>query len=270
MLELDLATIAFEIVNFLLLSLLLYRFVLQPVLRRVQERAAEKEQLLREMTAEREAAVALKASWEARLEQAEAAAADIISQAEVKAREQSTKLQEEAYAEAEQILERAQRETGHWREQALAEFHDDLVETVLDVSAQLMAQAAPPTLHDALVQQVCDRIWQMGRQEMQKVDTIRRALRDREPTVYVSTARPLTSEQQGQLIRTFTALVDRNVNLELTTAADLVAGLHIRLGDLVVENAITGQLTALREQVTEVLAQYRSAQKAVPGVNGRG
>ncbi|MCZ7666917.1 MAG: hypothetical protein M5U34_06695 [Chloroflexi bacterium] len=62
MLDPDLATIIFEIVNFLLLSVLLYYFLLRPVLRRVQERADEKERLMQELAQEREAAAALKMS----------------------------------------------------------------------------------------------------------------------------------------------------------------------------------------------------------------
>lgn len=263
MLELDLATIVFEIFNFLLLSVLLYYFLLRPVLHRVQERAAEKERLMQEIAQERDSAAALKIDRETQLSQVQTEAAEIISQAEGKARQQGAALKKEAYAEAERVLVQAQLEMVRWREQAVAEFHDELLDTILAVSAKLMAQAAPPALHDTLVQQLCDHIWQMGREEMEQVETIRRSLHDREPTVYVTTARPITTTQQGQLVRTFTALADRNVSLKLNTDADLAAGLHIRLGDLVVENAITGQLADLREQAAAALAQHVSAQNAV-------
>ncbi len=263
MLDLDLATIIFEIVNFLLLSVLLYYFLLRPVLRRVQERADEKERLMQELAQEREAAAALKNEREMQLSQVQTEAAEIINQAEETAQQQGAALRQEAYDEAERVLVQAQLEMAHWRERAVAEFHDDLLNTILAVSAKLMAQAAPPALHDTLVQQLSERILQMGREEMQRVETIRRSLRDREPTVYVTTARPLTTTQQGQLVRTFTALVDRNVSLELKTDADLAAGLHIRLGDLVVENSITGQLADLRQQTAEMLSPFSSAQEAV-------
>ena len=54
MLELDLTTIIFEIINFLVLTVLLYRFLFQPVMRNVKARAVEKERLLTELTRERE------------------------------------------------------------------------------------------------------------------------------------------------------------------------------------------------------------------------
>lgn len=255
MFDLDLATIAFEIVNFLVLSALLYRFLLQPVMRRIEERAAEKAQLVQDMAQERDEAQALKEQWQAQMEQAGARADEIIGQAEETARQQAAALRREAYAEAERVLVQAQLEAARWREQTLAEFHDDMLDAILDVSGQVMAQAAPACVHESLLQELSEHIWAMGREDMQRVETIRRSLRDREPTVYVTTARHLTTTQQGELVRTFTALVDRNVSLKIHTDPGLAAGLRIRLGDMVVENSLSGQLDDLREQAAEALAR---------------
>jgi F0F1-type ATP synthase membrane subunit b/b' len=45
MLDLNITTIILEIINFLVLTALLYHFVFRPVIRRVEARAAEKERL---------------------------------------------------------------------------------------------------------------------------------------------------------------------------------------------------------------------------------
>jgi F-type H+-transporting ATPase subunit delta len=106
-----------------------------------------------------------------------------------------------------------------------------------------------------LVQQLSDRIWEMGRSEMQQVETLRRALGDREPTVYVTTARALSPQQQGLLARTFSALADRNVNLDIKVDAALAGGVRVRLGDMVVDNTIADRLAALRESITQALEE---------------
>jgi len=49
MLNLDFATIAFQIVNFLALAALLYYLLFRPVMRSVKEREAERERLAREI-----------------------------------------------------------------------------------------------------------------------------------------------------------------------------------------------------------------------------
>jgi F-type H+-transporting ATPase subunit b len=253
MLNLDWATIAFEILNFLVLSVLLYRFLFQPVMRNVRERAAEKERLMGEMKQEQQEATRLRSELESRLAQADEEATAILDKAEKRAEVERTELLREAQAEAERILVEAHVAAAKWQQQAVSEFHEELLDVILDMSGQVIGRSAPPELHDTLVQQLGDRIWELGRGEMRRVEMIRRSLEDRVPTVHVTSARPLSPEQQGLLIQTFTALADRSVNLELETDAGLTAGLRVRLGDVVMDNSIAGQLADLREGVADLL-----------------
>jgi hypothetical protein len=99
----------------------------------------------------------------------------------------------------------------------------------------------------------------MGQRDMQRVETIRRSLGERSPTVEVVTAKPLSSDQQAALVRTFSALADRNVGLHQQVDSDLYVGLRVRLGDVVTDHSIAGQLDALRERVDRLLEDSREA-----------
>lgn len=253
MLNLDWATIVFEILNFLLLTVLLYRFLFQPVMRNVRERAAEKERLAREMAQDRQAAARARAELEERLARADEEAAAIITRAQQQAEVERTELLQEAYAEAERILARAHTDAHRLQQQAMADFHDELLDAILDISGQVIHRTAPPELHHALVQQLNNRIWELGRSEIQRVETIRRSLGERAPTAFVTTAQPLSPELQGLLVRTFSALADHSVHLELRTDPALAVGLRVRLGDMVVDNSIGGQLAELRQDVAQAL-----------------
>lgn len=255
MLNLDFATIAFQIVNFLTLAALLYHFLFRPVMSRATARAAEKERLAREMARDREEAAKLRAELEERLANADEEAAALIAEAQEQAEDERTALLEEALAEAERILVEAHADAQRLRQQAVEDFHADVLDAILAVSGQVIGRTAPPEVHDALVQQLNDRIWELGRSEMERVDAIRRSLGDRAPAAYVTSARPLSVEQQGQLARTFTALADRHVNLELRTDPNLAAGLRVRLGDMVVDNSMAGQLNELREAASKALQE---------------
>ncbi len=255
MLNLDFATIAFQIINFLALAALLYYFLFQPVMDSVKERVAEKERLAREMAQDREEAAKLRAELEARLERADEEAAAIIAEAQEQAEAERTALLEEVHAEAERILVEAHADAQRLRQQAVEDSYDDVLDAILDISGQVIGRTTPPEVHDALVRQLNDRIWELGRHEMERVETIRRSLSDRAPTAYVTSAQPLSAEQQGQLVRTFTALADRHVNLELRIEPDLAAGLRVRLGDMVVDNSIAGQLNELREAASKALRE---------------
>jgi len=255
MLNLDFATIAFQIANFLALTALLYYFLFQPVMGRVKERRAEKERLAREMAQDREEAEKLRAELEARLAEAEEEADEIIAEVQKRAEEERAALLEETHEEVERILAEAHTDAHRLHRQAVEQFHEELLDAILDISGQVIGRVAPPEVHDKLAQQLNDRIWELGRSDMKRVETFRLSLGDRAPTAYVTSARDLSSEQQGELARTLTALADRHVNLELKTEASLAAGLQVRLEDIVVDSSIAGQLDELRDKVTEALKE---------------
>jgi F-type H+-transporting ATPase subunit b len=255
MLNLDFATIAFQIANFLALTALLYYFVFQPVMSRVKERRAEKERLAREMAQDREEAEKLRAELEARLAEAEEEADEIIAEAQKRAEEERAALLEETHEEVERILAEAHTDAHRLQRQAVEQFHEELLDAILDISGQVIGRVAPPEVHDKLTQQLNDRIWELGRSDMRRVETFRLSLGDRAPTAYVTSAQDLSSEQQGELARTLTALADRHVNLELKTDASLAAGLQVRLEDIVVDSSIAGQLDELQDKVTEALKE---------------
>jgi len=255
MLNLDVWTIVFQIINFLVLAAALYYLLFRPVMRGVKERAAEKERLARELAQERDEAARLRAELEARLAHAGEEAAAIAATAQEQAEAERRALLQEAQVEVERILVEAHADARRLQQQAVDESHDDLLDAILEISGWVIGRATPPEVHDALIQQLCDRIWELGRSEMDRVETFRRSLGDRTPTAYVTTARPLSPEQQGLLARTFTALADRHVNLELRTDSTLAAGIRVRLGDTLVDNSIGGQLAEMREAVSQALKE---------------
>ena len=259
----NLTTTLFQIVNFLVLTYLLYRFLFKPMMRQVKERAAEKQQLLQEMREDQAEAADLREELESRLQHAEEEAAEIINDAEERAEQERSALIEEAQSEVERILAEAQVDAYRLRHQAVDAFHDELVQAIVDVSSLVIGQVAPEDLQDDLISKLNDRIWELGRSEMERVDELRRALGDRTPTVVVHSATELSPEQQGQLMRTFSALADRNVNLDLNVDPSLGLGLRVRIGDLMLDNTIAGQLDEIRDEVSASLADQVIRAEAV-------
>jgi F-type H+-transporting ATPase subunit b len=255
MLDFDIGTILFQLANFAILAILLYFVLFRPMMRKMKEQEAEKERIARETTQDRQEAERLRAALEDRLAGVEEEATAIVARAKEQAEVERTALLQEAEAEAERILAEAHANADRLGSQTIDEFQDDLLDTILAISGHVIGQATPPEIHDALIQQLSDRIWEMGRSEMGQVETLRRALGDREPTVYVMTAHPPTPEQQGLLARTFTALADRHVSIEVTIDPTLAAGVRVRLGDMVIDNSIADRLETLRESVGQMLKE---------------
>ena len=261
MLELDLATIIFEILNFLVLTLLLYHFLFRRVMRSVKARAAEKERLLREAEQDRQEAAKTRTELKAHLARADEEAATIVSKAQAQVESERSALIQHTQTEVERILAEAHVDAYRIRQQAVDDFHDDMVNTILDISGWVIGQTAPQELHNILVQQLNNQVWDFGRNGIEQVEMIRRSFRDRSPTVYITSAQPLTAEQRNQLVDTFSALADQNVKLEVQTDSALAVGMRVRVGDTVMDNSIKGQLAALREDIRQTL-RHRILQEA--------
>lgn len=255
MLNLNLTTIVIQIANFLVMAGVLYYLLFRPMMKHAREQAMEKERLMRELAEERQEVEAQRADLADRLSDAEEEAERIINRARDRAEQARTELLEEANEEIERMLSETHIDVRRMRRQAMEEFHDELLDAILSVSQHVIGRVAPDVTHNALVQQLNERIWEMGRSDMERVEAFRVSLGDREPTAYVTSAQSLSSEQQGELARTLTALADRHVDLELRTDATLAAGLRVRLEDIVIDNTIAGQLQELRESVAQALKE---------------
>jgi len=264
MLSIDLATVIFQIINFAILAGLLYWLLFKPMQKTIRQRAEEKAGILAKLEAEREKATRLNTELEERLanlEQEFESTADEIRQEAEREREH---LLQDAQAEVEQVLVEAQADAYRVRRQAVESFHADLVDAILDVSGIVIGNVVPEEVHGSLVRQLSNRIWELGRTDIQRVELLRRSLGQREPTAHIITAQALTVEQQGLMARTLTALADRHVDLEVRVEPALVAGLRVRIGDIIVDSSIAGQMDELRGQAMSALEKRISDDEPSP------
>jgi F-type H+-transporting ATPase subunit b len=255
MLQIDLLRVLFQAINFLVLVLLLYRLMFRPVVRAVRERSARTQALIERAEEERQEVMALKGQLEDRQRHAEEEADEVIERARQRAEEEHSAIVDAARREAEQLVADAQNEARGARQQTVSEHSEAMLDLMLDVSGRLVGRVVPDATHAALVGQISERIYELGRESMSQVEAFRRSIAGREPDALVTTARALSAEQQGQLARTLTALADRHVNLRIEEDPRLVAGIRLRMGDLVIENSIQGELERLREAVNHMLQE---------------
>jgi F-type H+-transporting ATPase subunit b len=251
MLNLDIPTIVFEILNFLVLTVLLYQFLFKPVIRSVREKAEEKEALKKAAEENLAEAERYRSELEERLRQADGQVSNIVNEAQDRLEEMRTVIIGSARKEAERIIHEASLEARQVQQKAMADHFEELMAVIKEVSGQVISQSAPPEVHDNLVQQLNDRIWQLGSKEMEQVEAIRHSLDERSPTVFVETAHDLSIKHQQELMRTLTALIDRDVELELSTNPELILGIRVRVGDTIINSSIASQLDEILHEAAK-------------------
>jgi F-type H+-transporting ATPase subunit b len=254
MLNLDLTTIVLEILNFLVLSVGLYYLLFRPVLRRVEARAAEKARIEREMKRNLEETEAFKAEAEKRLAELDGEINRLLDQARDQIERERRQMLEGIRSEAEQARQDAEADIARLQKQELKEFNRYVVNTLLALSGEMIEKIAPPEVHNRLVQEANDYVWKFGKEKPREVETLRRSLGERTPTVNIVSARTLSPDQQRMLAKTFHALTDRNVNFELETDPHLYGGVRVRVGDILIDNSILAQLERIRSETDSNLA----------------
>ena len=149
MLNLDLPTIIFQIINFLVFFAVLYWLLFKPVMAGLQKRREERDHLQRELERERQAVAVRRAELDERLSNVEEEAANLMALAREKAEEEQVSLLQEAKQEVEQILVEAQADAYRVRSQAVDAFQTDLVDAILDVSGIVTTSQTVSTMHSS-------------------------------------------------------------------------------------------------------------------------
>jgi F-type H+-transporting ATPase subunit b len=255
MLDFDLVTILAEVINFLILAVALYFLLFKPTVKRIKARNEEREALLQEAERQEAEAEEKLAEINARLAAFDAEIDERLQEAYQQAQTDSESLLEATHEEARRILEEAEQEAGKRQQQEINQLQEELVDSILDISGQVLSKTAPDLVHDTFIEDLTKEIWELGKSDMRQVRAIRDSLAERTPTVFVIAARELTPDQQRNLIRTFSALADRNINMEIEIDPSLIAGTRVRMGDLVVENTLAMELSDLKSDVAVSLQE---------------
>jgi len=253
MLDLDLSTIIWTILNFLVLTVILYFLVFKPMTMRAEERAIEKAALRAALQRDQMDAQQRLEELDERLINLDEEIEKITDQAYVASQVQQKALLEATRQEAENIMMEAVAEARKEQEVDIKRLQNDLVETVINISNDALREVVPPQVHENLIEEMTANIWDMGRTDMRMVQNIRESLEERIPTVEIEVPRELTNEQRMKLINTFNALTDKEVELEVTVSPELVSGIRARVGDIVLDNTISTHLESLRDEIGQKL-----------------
>ena len=256
MLALDWSTILWEVVNFLVITVILYFLVFKPMAKRAEIRAIEKAQLKAELENDRAEAADKLEEIDDRLINLEDEIQKISDEAYAGSQLLQKNLLEATYQEANAIMMDAVQEA---RKEQLVDIRSnqtELVNTILAITKQTLITVTAPEVHSRLIDELTNNIWNLGKSDIRAVQTIRESLESRTPVVEISVPTELTTDQRLKLINTFNALADKEVDLEVSVIPEMVAGVKARIGDIVLDNSVGNQIDTMRDQVTRSLETY--------------
>lgn len=154
----DIWTMVFTWLNFIILFLLLRHFLFKPVNRILSKRAEEIENTYKiAETAQQDAELA-REKYENRLNEAKTEADGIIQSAVSRARERSDSIISEAQENARHISEKSQKQIELDRQNAMKEARQDIAGMAVDVAEKLISERLDSSADEKLIESIIDQI----------------------------------------------------------------------------------------------------------------
>lgn len=237
--ELNATTFLLEIVNFLILVWILKRFLYRPVKdvlerrrQRVEETTARAERLHTEAEAMRTQYEARLGDWEAERQHAREKLQDELR--EERARQLAALHQElDKEREKSRILETRR------CEEAARKMEQDALGLGGRFAGRLLAQAATPELEAQLLKLLVEELPALPPARREQLDAV---FAEQAPPVQVSSAFALSADQRRTLQEVLSAVVDRPLECRFEEDPDLLAGLRVKLGPLVLRANLQDEL----------------------------
>jgi F-type H+-transporting ATPase subunit b len=239
-----------QIVNFLIFAYILHRLLLKPVRNMMKERRDEMEAGRREAEQKLAEAEEMRTRAEAQAAELEASREKVMTDARDAAEAERKKLLDQARDEARSRLERYRRVMEQERTDALEGVQDELKETITDV-ARAVLRDADASLTDRAIERLGELLDELSDADQKSG---RDAVAADEP-VPVRFAGTLSDDQLDAIRALIAKKIDvaqKDIELELTEAPELLAGIEVALGHVQLEahwrSVIDEALAAPRKQ----------------------
>jgi len=149
----DLGSIIWQLVAFLILLYLLYRFLYKPTLKMLDTRAAQVREANENAELARRRAEAAQREYEQSVEEARRRSQEIMAEAAEAAERARRDMQEQARRDAAKLIEEARQQIELERKQALAAVRDDIVDLSIEAARRVLQESIDENMQRRLVEQ---------------------------------------------------------------------------------------------------------------------
>lgn len=248
LLEINPSTLFLQIANFLIMAYILTRFLFKPLKEMLDRRAARATGAMDDAEEARREAEALKLEYERKRDNIDAEFSALKNEARIVIDETRQQMLQEAYEEIEAMRARAREEIEQQRADALRLHRSRIGELMATLVRRMMQDILNPQLHQAYLEAFLDQLRSVQLEGRIPTDS-------GEPiSVELITATPLTQEKEKRIAVTLETVVSQPIDLTCRVDPDLIAGAVVRLGDMLIDGSLQGQIQQLRSRYDAEIA----------------
>lgn len=156
--EINIPTIVWAIVNFLILSTVLGKFLFGPIVKSLEDRAEKVKANIDAAEADRTAAAELKAGYSAQIQNAQIEAQQIIARAKKSAEEAKNQIVEEARESSLKIKDKALKEIEDEKIAAISELKGEVSTLSVMLAEKIIGRSLNPEDHKKLVNDFMEEV----------------------------------------------------------------------------------------------------------------
>jgi F-type H+-transporting ATPase subunit b len=236
----DIWTFLFQIINFVVLLFILKRLLYKPIREIMDKRRRIIEKNVEDAEKTKIEAQELKRKYQEEM--------DKLKDVRILTFE---KLQEEVEVERKKLMGRAEEEAGKIIEKERAifdtekkrletELKDKAIDTVCVFASRLLRDISDEELHSAIYRKLLKEVERIT-SDITKIEK-----KDEPLTIEIITAYELSEEKLKGLQKTIESLISRKVNINQTIDKNLIAGIKIKVYDMVYDSSLSGQIDSLK------------------------
>lgn len=233
-----------QIVNFAVLALLLRALAYKPILNMLDQRRERIEKGLEDARLAEEARANAESDRQRILDNARAEAQGIVAEANERGETQATKIVADAQEEAQTILNEAKAEAEAERNRMLSEMRGQISALAIAAANQLIGASLDEQRQMQLVNEFFSGV------KAGKVSVADRARALTGEKAVVTSALPLSEEDRATYRAYLEAQLGSDARIEFRTDPEIMGGVVLRVGDLVVDDSVSGKLGSLRQSLS--------------------
>jgi F-type H+-transporting ATPase subunit b len=241
--KIDVWTLLFQIINFVVLLFILKRILYKPVKEIIEKRRGLIQQSIDNAEKTEKEALELKEKYQQELNSIGTLKSQMTEKLREEIEEERKKLLERAKEEAEQIIEREKEVIERDKDRTEAEVRDKAVEIVSAFATSLLRDISDRELHGALFKRLLTEIRQITKRipSVSKTDGIL-------DVELVSAFEP--GENEIRMIQdAIESATARKTHIKTAVDDSLIAGAKLRLYDLNYDASLSGQISSLASRL---------------------
>lgn len=233
-----------QIVNFAILAFLLRRFAYTPILNALDQRRERIEKGLEDAHLAEEARANAESERQQILDQARAEAQGVVAEANQRGEAQAAKIVEDAQTQAQAIREEARAEAQAERNRMLGEMRGQISALAIAAANQLIGASLDEQRQMELVNEFFSGV------KAGKVSVADQAGVLAGKKAVVTSALPLRDADQATFRAYLQGQLGADAAIEFRTNPAILGGVVLRVGDMVVDDSVSGKLGALRQSLS--------------------